>query len=138
YPVDPVTNTVELAPNQLVSGRVFATQRATFVEDIASIEPELAQHYRANNANSLLGAPITTGNKRLGVLLVYGPRPALFAEDDLALLQLLADQAATILESRALMDEASRVQAREETAKLKEDFFSAAAHDLRTRLTALL
>ena len=79
-----------------------------------------------------------TGTKRLGVLLVYGPRPALFAEDDLALLQLLADQAATILESRALIDEASRVQVREATARLKEDFFSAAAHDLRTPLTALL
>jgi signal transduction histidine kinase len=52
--------------------------------------------------------------------------------------QLLADQAAVILESRALIDEATRVQAREQVARLKEDFLSAAAHDLKTPLTTLV
>ena len=34
-------------------------------------------------------------------------------------MQLLADQAAVILESRALIDEATRVRAREEAARLR-------------------
>jgi signal transduction histidine kinase len=42
------------------------------------------------------------------------------------------------LESRALIDEAARVQAREEATRLKDDFLSAAAHDLKTPLTALI
>jgi K+-sensing histidine kinase KdpD len=52
--------------------------------------------------------------------------------------QLLADQAAVILESRALIDEAARVRAREEVTRLKDDFLSAAAHDLKTPLTTLV
>jgi signal transduction histidine kinase len=65
-------------------------------------------------------------------------RAPLFAEDDLTLIQLLADQAAVVLESRALIDEAARVQARDEALRLKDDFLSAAAHDLKTPLTALI
>jgi signal transduction histidine kinase len=47
-------------------------------------------------------------------------------------------QAAVVLESRALIDEAARVRAREEVTRLKEDFLSAAAHDLKTPLTTLV
>jgi len=72
------------------------------------------------------------------VLVVYAPRAPIFAEDDLMLAQLLADQAAVILESRALIDEAARVRAREEATRLKDDFLSAAAHDLKTPLTTLI
>jgi signal transduction histidine kinase len=87
---------------------------------------------------AVLAAPITAGDKRLGALVVYSPRAPVFAEDDLALVQLLADQAAVVLESRALIDEAARVRAREEVTRLKEDFLSAAAHDLKTPLTTLV
>src|SRR6185436_1504016 len=52
--------------------------------------------------------------------------------------KLLADQAAVILESRALLDEATRVHAREQATRLREDFLSAAAHDLKTPLTTLI
>lgn len=72
------------------------------------------------------------------MLTVYAPRAPIFADDDLRLVQLLADQAAVILESRTLIDEASRVKAREEATRLKDDFLSAAAHDLRSPLTTLL
>ena len=89
-------------------------------------------------ASAVLAAPITAGTRRLGVLVAYAPRAPIFADDDLALIQLLADQAAVILESRALIDEATRVHAREEATRLKEDFLSAAAHDLKTPLTTLV
>jgi signal transduction histidine kinase len=72
------------------------------------------------------------------VLEAFAAYRPMFSADDLALLQLLADQAAVILESRALIDEATRIRAQEEAAKLKEDFVSAAAHDLKTPLTTLL
>jgi signal transduction histidine kinase len=62
----------------------------------------------------------------------------MFARDDLELVQLLADQAAVLLESRALIDAAARVQARAEATRLKDDFLSAAAHDLKTPLTTLV
>jgi len=72
------------------------------------------------------------------LLEAFAAHQPVFSNDDLALAQLLADQAAVVLESRALIDEAARVQALEDSAKLKEDFVSAAAHDLKTPLTTLL
>ena len=100
--------------------------------------PEAADSGRRYGANAILVAPITAGDKRLGVLAVYAPSAPVFANDDLELVQLLADQAAVILESRSLIDEAARVQAREEATRLKDDFLSAAAHDLKTPLTTLV
>jgi signal transduction histidine kinase len=85
-----------------------------------------------------MAAPISVGSKRLGVLVVYAGREPLFANSDLELIRLLADQAAVVLESRALIEEAARVQAREEATRLKEDFLSSAAHDLKTPLTGML
>jgi signal transduction histidine kinase len=62
----------------------------------------------------------------------------MFADSDVELVQLLADQAAVVLESRKLLDAASQAQARAEATRLKEDFLSSAAHDLKTPITGIL
>jgi signal transduction histidine kinase len=126
------------APDRLIAGRAFTTQQAVFSANAPRDDPQHAAIYRASGATAILAAPITAGGKRLGVLSVFAPRAPIFAEEDLRLVQLLADQGAVILESRALIDEAARVQAREEATRLKDDFLSAAAHDLKTPLTALI
>jgi len=125
-------------PNASLSGRAFLTQKPIFSDNTQRDSPSTATLSRLHGATALMAAPITAGDKRLGVLVVYGTRAPIFAEEDLELVRLLADQAAVILESRALIDEAARVQAREEVTRLKEDFLSAAAHDLKTPLTALV
>ncbi|MBI3977771.1 MAG: GAF domain-containing protein [Chloroflexi bacterium] len=88
--------------------------------------------------SAVLAAPIIAGERKIGVLVVYAQRAPIFAREDQDLVQLLADQAAVILESHALIDEAARVRAHEEAARLKDDFLSAAAHDLKTPLTSIL
>lgn len=128
----------DVQTGRMIAGQAFARQRALFTANAPRDDPEHAEIYRAYAANAVLAAPITAGDKRLGVLAVYAPRAPIFATEDLALLQLLADQAAVILESRALIDEATRVRAREEATRLKDDFLSAAAHDLKTPLTTLV
>src|SRR5205085_6618510 len=100
--------------------------------------PEHASAYREAHVGPVLVAPITAGSRRIGVLEAFAAHQPVFSTDDLALAQLLADQAAVVLESRALIDEAARVRALEDSARLKEDFLSAAAHDLKTPLTTLL
>jgi signal transduction histidine kinase len=85
-----------------------------------------------------MAAPVTAGERRLGVIGVYATREPIFADEDIALTRLLADQAAIVLETRALIDEAAQARARDETARMKEDFLSAAAHDLKTPLTTLV
>jgi signal transduction histidine kinase len=118
--------------------RAFETQQTAFVTDARKANPNDAELYEQQAINSVLSVPITAGKARLGILVVCARRAPLFAEDDITLTELLADQAAVILESRALIDEAARMQAREEVVRLKDDFLSAAAHDLKTPLTALI
>jgi signal transduction histidine kinase len=146
---DPETNTLrfqdphgvlpsEVGESEFLAWRVFETQRAEYYPDAARAHPALASSYREHRVRSVLIAPISAADQRLGALEAYTDHEPVFSEDDLDLVQLLADQAAVILESRALIDEAARVRAHEEAARLKDDFISAAAHDLKTPLTTLV
>jgi signal transduction histidine kinase len=128
----------EIGPSEFLVWRVFETQHAEYFPDAARAHPGLASSYGTHGVRSLLIAPISAANERLGALEAYTDHQPVFSEDDLDLVRLLADQAAVILESRALIDEAARVRAHEEAARLKEDFISAAAHDLKTPLTTLV
>ncbi len=83
-------------------------------------------------------APLTLAGERFGVIAAFGERPPFFADDDLELLGTIADQIAVLIRDRTLLQEASRVRAHEETMRLKDDFLSAAAHDLKTPLTTIL
>ncbi len=129
---------VLLLPGVAIGGRSFALGQALYYADTTRDDPDHAQMYASFGSRTAMCAPIIAGHQRLGVLSVYAARAPIFVEDDLALVQLLADQAAVILESRALIDEAARVRAREEVTRLKDDFLSAAAHDLKTPLTTLI
>jgi signal transduction histidine kinase len=121
-----------------ISGRAFVEQRALLIRDVARADPANAAVYAAYGSHSALAAPVTSGDKRIGVLVVYSQREPVFANSDLELIQLLADQAAVVVESRTLLEQAARLRAREEATRLKEDFLSSAAHDLKTPLTGML
>jgi signal transduction histidine kinase len=120
------------------AARAFRLQHPVF-SPTTVYDPALDARYRfGTTARAVLAAPITVSARRLGVLVVYGPRAPIFSDDDLVLLTLLADQIAVVLEGRRLNEEAALVRAREEAARLKEDFLSTAAHDLKTPLTTLV
>lgn len=124
--------------SEVPAARAFRRQAAVFSHD-TRYDDDLERRYRLRAiARAVLAAPISAGGRRLGVLSVFAPRVSVFADDDLALLQLLADQTAAVLESRRVGELSARIQAREEAARLKEDFLSAAAHDLKTPLTTLV
>jgi signal transduction histidine kinase len=124
--------------SDLPAAQAFRRQQPVFSPD-TRYDPALDAQFRLRAiARAVLAAPISVNGQRLGVLVVYGPRVSLFAEDDLDLLQLLADQAGVVLENRRLSERSARVRAREEAARLKEDFLSTAAHDLKTPLTTLV
>lgn len=128
----------ETRPEEFLAGRAFTTQSPIFSPSVEHDDPDNADRYRAAGVRAIIAAPITAGEKRLGVLCVYTAHTSIFAEDDMLLVTILANQAAVLLESRALIDEATSVRAREEAARLKDDFLSAAAHDLKTPLTAMV
>ncbi|MDQ6675017.1 MAG: ATP-binding protein, partial [Chloroflexota bacterium] len=121
-----------------VTGRAFLKQRATLVTDALRADPANAPVFQRYHATAILSAPITLSEKRLGLLNVYAPRAPVFANSDLELVQFMADQAAVILQTRSLIEESANMRAREEAVRLKEDFLSSAAHDLKTPLTSLI
>ncbi len=118
--------------------RSFREQRPTLVTDFKRTDAPSDALVELYNARAILAAPVTAHGKRLGVLLVYAPRAPVFANSDLELIQLLADHAAMTLQNRMLVDEAAQMRAREEATRLKEDFLSSAAHDLKTPLTGIV
>ena len=128
----------EMGPSGFIAWRVFSSQQPMYVENVSRAHPENAEAYRRAGVAPVLVAPITAGARRLGVMEVFAEREPLFAEDDLQFVELMAQQAAVVLEARALIDDAARVRAQEETARMKEDFVSAAAHDLKTPLTTIV
>jgi signal transduction histidine kinase len=130
--------TVDLEPGKHFAGRAFELQRPIFSGNPIRENPDGAANYRSRRVGAVLATPITAGERRLGVLTLSAQRPPIFAVSDIELAGLLADQAAVVLESRALIDHAARVRAREEATRLKEDFLSAAAHDLKTPLTTVV
>ena len=129
---------VEHPDGAFVAGQAFSRQRRMVVIDAEAMDPEHADAYRAAGAHAIIAAPISTEERRIGVLSVYADRAPIFVEDDLWLLELLANQAAVLLDARSLTLTSSALRAREEAARLKEEFLSAAAHDLRTPLTVVL
>jgi signal transduction histidine kinase len=129
---------LDLEPGKHFAGRAFELQRPIFSTNPIRENPDGADGYRTRNVGAVLATPITAGERRLGVLTLSAQRPPIFAVSDIELAGLLADQAAVVLESRALIDHAARVRAREEATRLKEDFLSAAAHDLKTPLTTVV
>lgn len=124
--------------DEFITGHAFSSGRALFTLDAERDDPAKAKVYRTTNVKSVLAAPINAAGRPIGALAIHAPRAPLFARDDLVLTQLLADQVGTVVETRRLLLEAARLDAREEAARVKEDFLSAAAHDLRTPLASLL
>jgi len=129
---------IEYPDAAFIAGRAFTEQRRIIAKDAGVDDPDHADVYERSEASTVISSPITTEGRRLGVISIYAQRASFFVEDDLWLLELLADQIGVLLESRALAEDEHAVSAREEAARLKEEFLSAAAHDLRTPLTVVL
>src|SRR6185437_1860570 len=109
-------------PEQTIEGAAFHTQQATVSTNLSRDFPLSAQLTANLNVNSVLSAPVTSAEHRFGVLSVYLSGSPIFVEDDLTLLGLMANQAGLVLESRALVEEETRLRAREEALKLRNDF----------------
>ena len=122
----------------LLAAGVIKSGEPQFFENAPQADPKMTLFHRAAGIQTLLAAPIRLGDETMGFLEVFSAYTSIFAEDDLETVQLLADQCALALASRRLLEENARVQAQAESSRLKEDFLSSIAHDLRTPLTTML
>lgn len=126
------------SPGTTIAFRCYQSQRPVFVNHPETRDPENAEAYREAGAAAVLVAPVTLQGERFGVLALVVERTPMFADGDLQILQVLASQVAVILRDRELLNDAAEAAAQQEAVRLKEDFLSAAAHDLKTPLTTLL
>jgi signal transduction histidine kinase len=127
-----------IAPGEFIAGRCFERQELIFSTRAERDAPEHADDYRRTGIHAIAAAPISADDRRLGVLVVYAARPPLFTDDVLSLIGLMSEQAALVLRSQQLLREAAQVRAMAEVTRLKDDFLSVVAHDVRTPLTAIL
>ncbi|MBI3974639.1 MAG: GAF domain-containing sensor histidine kinase [Chloroflexi bacterium] len=147
-------------------GRIAAERRPISIEDLDCPDPTdptspgaplsgPAERGLAENGpaeRSLLGLPLLVEGRVLGVLRVGTHQPRRFTPDERHLLQLVADRAALAIAharlyeaeqvartNMALLYEAER-QARataEQAVRVRSEFLSLAAHELRTPVTSL-
>lgn len=127
-----------MAPGEAISGRAFVLQKPVSTSRAERDAPERAEEYRRAGIRAIVSAPITSGDRRFGVLTVYAVRPPFFTDDVVAVVSMLAEQAALVLRSRELLHEAAQVRAMGEMTRMKDDFLSVVAHDVRTPLTTIL
>ena len=69
---------------------------------------------------SMLSVPMIVKNRAIGIINVYTKTPHLFTQEEIDVLQMVANQAAVAVENAELMDEALKAREVLETRKLIE------------------
>ena len=126
------------------AGRVAKEQRPIMIEAVTRhdvLNPALLER----KVRSLLGVPVLSHGRVLGVLHVGACEPRRFTEDDRRLLQLVADRLALVIQRGRLyeVEHAARaaaeasLRARAEVERLKDDLTAMVVHDLKSPVTAI-
>jgi signal transduction histidine kinase len=112
------------------AGRVAAERRPVILDDVDRadvVNPIL----REKGIKSMLGVPLLAGDAAIGVLHVGVLRHRKFVEDDVELLQLVADRVAVAVERARLHERTILLD------QLKANFVAIASHELRTPATSV-
>lgn len=131
-PVSPEVLDVRLPIGSGIGGRVVATGETIYVPDLDAddrVDPEVRRAGSNAGMVSFLAVPLVCLGRPIGLLQVDSEVADAFDDVDIMLLEGLAAQTATAIESARQSHERDRVDA------LKHGFINLVSHELRTPLT---
>jgi signal transduction histidine kinase len=141
--VDPeVIKRVRIPLEQSVAGRVYTQNLAAIVENAQGNPLVFKDIERALNikVHSIMAVPMVFRGEPIGVIETLnkaGGKP--YSQDDVAILETLASQAAVSILSTLMLDEMNKAyEELEDSEKKKTDFIAIASHELRTPLGLIL
>jgi signal transduction histidine kinase len=145
-----VLNSLNLAPGEAMSGKIFQAGQAESYptpEAIAAARENMTPENRELLKAGIIGTrqpqsaiciPLITGQTIVGVLLLEN-RCQLdgFARADLTFLQAVADLIALAIENVRLKEDLKTIESLQEANRLKAELLSTLAHEMRTPLTSI-
>jgi signal transduction histidine kinase len=112
------------------AGRIAADRRPVVLDDVDHADV-LNPILRQTGIKSMLGVPLITHGKVLGVLHVGTLKPRTFTDEDVELLEIVAQRAAVAIDRALAYEQVVRL------TQLQRDFIALAAHELRTPATTV-
>ncbi|MGD8457532.1 MAG: response regulator [Anaerolineales bacterium] len=121
-----------------IIGQVCFSGEALIVNDVTQ-NPTHRPHPLLPDTRAELGLPLMIGGRVIGALDVQSTKVNAFSEDDVAVLQTLADQIAVALENARSFEVAQRAVVEiQEADRLKSEFLANMSHELRTPLNSII
>jgi signal transduction histidine kinase len=119
-----------------VAGTIAATRAPLVLDDVSKVE--VANPFLHEQVASLVGVPILVEQRLIGVIHVDSFTPRHFTQDDLRLLQLVADRVGLAIDRARIYEKEQQARAgAEEYARKQDEFLGIASHELRTPLTSM-
>ncbi|MBL7162074.1 MAG: GAF domain-containing protein [Anaerolineales bacterium] len=124
-----------------IAGTIFTENHPLIVNNV----PTDPRHYQivedrtGFHVRSLLGVPMSIGDRAVGVIEALNKHDGDFSDDDTQTLSIVASQAAVAINNARIVDELQKANEELRQAdRLKADFMAVASHELRTPLGIIL
>ncbi|HXF69193.1 MAG TPA: GAF domain-containing protein [Thermoflexus sp.] len=133
-PEDRLQGLAECRSGEGIVGSAFLADRITVYNDLPRQAPGILPLLEGTRA--WVGVPLRVASRPLGLICLHDPEPRLFAEEELSLLQALADHLALAVERAALIERMAE-QVREVSLLYEASANLLAAHDVGTVMKLL-
>ncbi len=121
-----------------IIGQVTATGKTIIVNNTA-VDPLHRPNPLLPNTRAEAGIPLRIGERVIGAIDLQSIETAAFKQEDIAVLEILADQVAVALENARSYNLAQKaMEEMRETDRIKSQFLANMSHELRTPLNSII